>query len=112
MSEILYSVMLKVLNLKRGALMKQTEKIQSYLQEHQIDAAFITTPDNVFYFTGFRSNPHERLLGVAIFKDSAPFIICPKMEIPDAKAAGWDGEIIGHEDTDNAWDILAQKSKV
>ncbi|QUG42347.1 aminopeptidase P family protein [Psychrobacillus sp. INOP01] len=89
--------------------MNQTEKIQSYLQTHQIDAAFITTPDNVFYFTGFRSNPHERLLGVVILKEASPFIICPKMEIPDAKAAGWDGEIIGHQDTENAWDILVQK---
>lgn len=109
MSEILYSDMLIVSNLKRCAIMNQTEKIQSYLQSQQVDAAFITTPDNVFYFTGFKSNPHERLLGVAIFKEAAPFIICPKMEIPDAKAAGWNGEIIGHQDTDNAWDILVQK---
>ena len=86
----------------------QVQKIQNYLQTNNIDAAFITTPDNVFYFTGFRSNPHERLLGVLIFKDAAPFIICPKMEVPDAIAAGWSGDVVGHADTDNAWDILVQ----
>ena len=88
--------------------MNQLEKIQSYLQTNNTDAAFITTPDNVFYFTGFRSNPHERLLGVVIFKDSTPVIICPKMEVPDAKAAGWNYDIVGHQDTENAWDILVQ----
>ncbi|MFF2755189.1 M24 family metallopeptidase [Psychrobacillus sp. NPDC058041] len=88
--------------------MKQVEKIQNYLQSSNIDAAFITTPDNVFYFTGFRSNPHERLLGVLIFKEATPFIICPQMEVPDALAAGWTGDIVGHQDTENAWDILVQ----
>ena len=78
---------------------------------NNIDAAFITSPDNVFYFTGFRSNPHERLLGVVIFKEKTPFIICPKMEIPDALAAGWSGDIVGHQDTENAWDIVAETIK-
>lgn len=88
--------------------MKQVERIQSFLKSNNIDAAFITTPDNVFYFTGFRSNPHERLLGVLIFKDAAPFIICPQMEVPDALATGWTGDIVGHQDTENAWDIVVQ----
>ncbi|GGA36968.1 M24 family metallopeptidase [Psychrobacillus lasiicapitis] len=91
--------------------MNQVKKIQNFLQTNNMEAAFITTPDNVFYFTGFRSNPHERLLGVAIFKDAEPFIICPQMEIPDAKASGWKGQIVGHQDTDNAWDIVVQTMK-
>ena len=33
------------------------------------------------------------------------------MEIPDAKASGWEGEIIGHQDTENAWDIVVQTIK-
>ena len=33
------------------------------------------------------------------------------MEIPDAKAAGWKGEIVGHQDTENAWDIVVQTIK-
>ena len=60
------------------------------------------------YFTlsGFHSNPHERLLGVMVFKDAEPFLICPLMEVPDVKAAGWSYEAVGHEDTDDAWDIV------
>lgn len=91
--------------------MNQVQKIQNFLQTNNLEAAFITTPDNVFYFTGFRSNPHERLLGVVIFKEAEPFIICPQMEIPDAKAAGWKGQIVGHQDTQNAWDIVVQTIK-
>lgn len=86
--------------------MSKIEFIQQYLKEKNIDAAFVTTPDNVFYFSNFASNPHERLLGVMIFKEAEPFLICPKMEVPDALAAGWGFEAVGHADTDNAWDIV------
>lgn len=86
--------------------MNKISNLQNYLKENSIDAAFITNPDNVFYFTGFKSNPHERLLGVMIFSDSEPFLICPQMEIPDAKSAGWNGKVVGHTDTDNAMEVL------
>ncbi|WP_342558774.1 Xaa-Pro peptidase family protein [Metasolibacillus sp. FSL K6-0083] len=89
--------------------MSKIKHLQNYLQQNNIDAAFITTPDNVFYFSNFKSNPHERLLGVVVFKEAAPFLICPQMEVPDAKAAGWAYDVIGHLDTENAWDVLAKK---
>ena len=86
--------------------MSKIKQISTYLSENNLDAAFITTPDNVFYVSGFRSNPHERLLGVVIFKDAEPLMICPKMEVPDAKGAGWPFEVVGHQDTDQPWQLL------
>ena len=88
--------------------MSKQNQLQQYLVENEWDAAFITTPDNVFYFSNFKSDPHERLLGVMVFKNAEPFLICPKMEIPDVVAAGWSYEVIGHEDTENAWDVVAK----
>lgn len=87
--------------------MSKLQQLQTYLKENQIDAAFITTPDNVFYFSNFKSNPHERLLGVMVFQEAEPFLVCPKMEVPDAVNAGWSQEIIGHLDTDNPWNLIA-----
>ncbi|HLG28147.1 MAG TPA: Xaa-Pro peptidase family protein, partial [Paenisporosarcina sp.] len=88
--------------------MSKINQISTYLSENNIDAAFITTPDNVFYVSGFRSNPHERLLGVVIFKDAEPLMICPKMEVPDAKEAGWSFDVVGHQDTDQPWQLLKE----
>ncbi len=88
--------------------MSKLKQLQNHLKENGWDAAFITTPDNVFYFSGFKSEPHERLLGVMVFKDAEPFLICPKMEMPDAVAAGWAFDVVGHEDTENAWDVVAK----
>ncbi|WP_394188415.1 M24 family metallopeptidase [Paenisporosarcina quisquiliarum] len=88
--------------------MSKINQISTYLKEHNIDAAFITTPDNVFYISGFRSNPHERLLGVLVFQDAEPLMILPKMEVPDAKNAGWNFDVVGHQDTDQPWQLLKQ----
>ena len=86
--------------------MSKVSLLSNFLKENNLDAALITTPDNVFYVSGFRSNPHERLLGVMIFQDASPIMICPKMEEPDAKAAGWVADIVGHKDTDNPWQLV------
>lgn len=91
--------------------MSKYEEIKKYLLKNNIDAAFVTTPDNVFYISGFKSDPHERLLGVMIFKSAQPFLICPQMEVPDAIAAGWSYEVIGHQDTEDAMVVLANAIK-
>lgn len=86
--------------------MSKLQEIQHFLQTNDIDAAFITTPDNVFYMSGFQSDPHERLLGVMVFKWAAPFVICPLMEVPDVKAVGWPYDVIGHADTEDPWQMI------
>ena len=38
--------------------MIKTDEIIATLKEKNADAAWITTPLNIFYFTGYRSEPH------------------------------------------------------
>ena len=73
------------------SILKPLEKIQTYLVSQQIDAAFITP--QIMYFTSLDLKVIHMnvLLGVVIFKERTPLIICPKMEVPDALAAGWIG---------------------
>lgn len=85
--------------------------LTKWLKEKNIDSAFITSTENVFYLSGFRSNPHERLLGVAVFQDAEPFLFCPSLDVQDAKASGWDYEIIGCSDTENPWEKLEKNIK-
>jgi Xaa-Pro dipeptidase len=82
------------------------QKISNWMKDTDLQLTFITSPDNVFYLSGFLSEPHERLLGIAIFQNEEPFLICPAMEKEDAKRAGWAGEIVGHSDIDRPWDLI------
>ncbi|MBM7648829.1 Xaa-Pro dipeptidase [Bacillus ectoiniformans] len=83
-------------------------RLMEWMKTKDIQFSFMTTTENVFYLSGFRSDPHERLLGVGVFQDAEPFLVCPKMEMTDAKAAGWDHQIIGYSDIENPWDMIGQ----
>lgn len=92
--------------------MKQRlEKVQTWMKSQDIQVSFITSPENVFYLSGYYCDPHERLLGLAIFQDEDPFLVCPAMEKPAAKKSGWDSEIIGLSDIDNPWNLIQKAMK-
>ncbi|MGV2994748.1 aminopeptidase P family N-terminal domain-containing protein, partial [Streptococcus porcinus] len=44
----------------------KTEEIVNEIRNQDAGAAWITTPLNVFYFSGYLSDPHERLLALLI----------------------------------------------
>ncbi|MFJ8245797.1 M24 family metallopeptidase [Peribacillus asahii] len=83
-------------------------ELQSWLQVNNLDAAFLTAPDTIFYCSGFQSDPHERLLALVIFQNHEPFLVCPQMEVAEAKRAGWTAEIIGYNDIENPWEKMSE----
>ncbi|WP_028400807.1 M24 family metallopeptidase [Ectobacillus panaciterrae] len=87
------------------------ENLMSWLQAQDIEAAFLTSTPNVFYLTGFQCDPHERLLGLFVFQEKEPILICPKMEEGQARSAGWGYEIIGYSDTDSPWTLVSESIK-
>ncbi|CAM3756457.1 M24 family metallopeptidase [Mesobacillus zeae] len=85
---------------------ERIEKLSQWMKEKEVDVCLVTSPENVFYLSGFLSDPHERLLGIAVFQEAEPFLICPAMEKNEAKNAGWNYEIISHSDTDRPWELV------
>jgi Xaa-Pro dipeptidase len=85
---------------------QRLENFQSWMKENEIEVSFVTSSENVFYMSGFYTNPHERLLALVVFQEAEPFLVCPAMEIHDAKNAGWEHEIIGFSDIDNPWEMI------
>lgn len=77
-----------------------------WLQEHQLSFALITSTPNVFYLSGFYSDPHERLLSLLVFSNEEPVLVCPQMEVGQAKRSGWPYSIIGYSDIDNPWKLI------
>lgn len=85
---------------------QKMRKLTDWMTENDIEIIFLTSTESVFYFSGFYSDPHERLLGLALFQDKEPLLICPAMEKEDAKKTGWKADIIGYSDIDNPWELL------
>ncbi|MBY0124076.1 Xaa-Pro peptidase family protein [Bacillus sp. S/N-304-OC-R1] len=85
---------------------KRIQKLSDWMKENNVQVCFVTAPENVFYFSGFLSDPHERLLGLAVFQEEEPFLVCPALDKTDAKNAGWGNEIISYSDIENPWEMI------
>lgn len=80
--------------------------ISTWMKENRVDVSFITSTENVFYLSGFYSDPNERLLALVLFQEEEPILVCPAMEKEEAKRSGWDKEIIGYSDIENPWELI------
>ncbi|EDL65783.1 M24 family metallopeptidase [Bacillus sp. SG-1] len=82
------------------------EKLQSWMKEQNIEAVFINSKENVFYLSNFLTDPHERLMGLFLFKEAEPLFVLPAMEKGQLRNTGWNNEIIGYADHENPWDLI------
>ncbi|SEH48118.1 Xaa-Pro aminopeptidase. Metallo peptidase. MEROPS family M24B [Halobacillus karajensis] len=87
------------------------EQFSQYLKEANVDAAFINSTENFFYLTGFHTDPHERLLGLLVFPETAPVAVLPGMEKGQIRDAGWTHEVIGYADHEDPWKMIADQMR-
>ncbi|GAA0333124.1 Xaa-Pro dipeptidase [Bacillus carboniphilus] len=85
------------------------ESLQNWMGEENIDVSIVTSKYNVFYLSNFYSEPHERLVAYIAIKGQTPFLICPSMEVEDAKKATNNVEIIGYLDTQDSMELLTNE---
>ncbi|MFD1739343.1 M24 family metallopeptidase [Bacillus salitolerans] len=85
---------------------KRLHALVDWMKTEHISASFITSKANVFYLSQFYTDPHERIVGLLIFQNEAPLLVCPNMEKEQVRSAGWEHEIIGYSDTDNPWEFI------
>ena len=43
-------------------------KLQTWMKENEIEVSFLTSSENVFYLSGYYTDPHERLLALVVFQ--------------------------------------------
>jgi len=86
---------------------KQVIALQEYLAQNGLDAAYVSNPTDINYFTGFYSDPVERILALLVFPDRDPFIFAPQLEVEAAKEAGWDKDVFGYLDHENPFALMA-----
>lgn len=89
--------------------MMNIDKLQKWLQDTNNDIAFISNPISIAYFTGYEMEPHERQFALLVFKDAAPFIFVPELNVEEAKASAWNGDVYGYLDHQNPWKIIADQ---
>lgn len=74
--------------------MKHIEEVQEWLANNNLDIAYISDFHNIRYYTGFDSDPIERILALFIFPDKDPFIFAPALEVGSVKESGWEYPVL------------------
>ena len=83
--------------------MTHLEQLITKIKASDADAAWITNPINIYYYTGYKSEPHERLFALLAKSSGECILFCPQLEVEEAKASPFNGNIIGYLDTENPY---------
>ncbi len=82
------------------------EKLHAYMEQEAIEVLLITHPKNVYYFTGFLTEPHERFMALVLIRGEDPFLFVPLLDSEKARAASSINRIYAHSDSENAYEVL------
>ncbi|WP_057769525.1 M24 family metallopeptidase [Lactobacillus selangorensis] len=85
------------------------QALQNWIADENIDVAYISNPTNILYFSGFESDPEERVLALFVFPDQDPFLFTPQLEVEAAKEAGWPYDVYGYLDHEDAFAIIGNE---
>ena len=85
------------------------ESLQKWLQQQQIQLAYLHDPKTIYYFTGFNSEPHERILALFIPDEGIPFLFTPSLDVEDAQKSDWPYPIVGYLDNESPWTIIQKE---
>ena len=61
-------------------------KAQSLMRERGIDAMYLDASTSLYYFTGLRLHPSERLHGAVLPAQGPPIYLCPAFELAKTEA--------------------------
>ncbi|PTG55816.1 peptidase M24 family protein [Staphylococcus chromogenes] len=89
--------------------MTHLEQLITKIKTSNADAAWISNPINIYYYTGYKSEPHERLFALLAKSDGECVLFCPQLEVEEVKASPFTGQIIGYLDTENPYEKYRDK---
>ncbi|WP_127530476.1 M24 family metallopeptidase [Paenibacillus kobensis] len=85
---------------------ERMSRLIGQMAQQSVQTSIITDPKHVYYLSGFRSEPHERLLALIVDADGKSKLLVPELDRAGAEADAAVDAIESHRDTDNAYKIL------
>lgn len=89
---------------------ERLQKLCKLMQKESVDMIYINAGPNLYYFTGTRWSPSERLVGALLLPDETLIYIVPDFEIGTIKDfMGVQGEILAWEEHENVFEVISEK---
>jgi Xaa-Pro dipeptidase len=84
-------------------------ELKQWLVAHHSDLAYITDPGHIAYFSGFTSDPHERILALFIHAEKEPFLFAPALDAEGARQSSFTHDVVGYLDSEDPWAIIKKE---
>lgn len=91
--------------------LEKIHALQRYLQKNNQDWAYLSDPGHIAYFSGYHSEPHERILALFIPATGDPFLFTPALEVQAATESSWKFDVFGYYDNEKPFDLIADLIK-
>ncbi|WP_233275833.1 M24 family metallopeptidase [Salibacterium aidingense] len=87
-------------------------QLKQKLDENNVNLSFITSPVNIYYLTGFYSEPHERLLALVIDRTSEEdSLYVPSLDFEAARENETIHSIIPISDDESPFSVIEQNNQ-
>lgn len=80
----------------------------AWMAREQVDAAFLTSPTTIAHLTGFRAEPMERLMALAVSAGEVAVLVVPGIEEGPAKGAARGVEVLPWKDGEDPYALVAE----
>lgn len=89
--------------------LEKINALKQWMENKEIDLSYVSNPQSIAYFTGYHSDPHERVLGLFIALDQEPFLFTPALEEKAASHSSWAYDVVSYLDTENPWKVIKEE---
>ena len=90
---------------KSTAINTPLDALRGWMANRHLDAIYISRPVSIAYLTGFHANPHERLMGMAISRQSATLIV-PALERQNAVEHASGADVVAWRDGEDPYELV------
>lgn len=85
-------------------------KLIEHLQQENTDIALVMSPTNIYYYTGFHADPHERFMMLAIeVKAARTSLYLPSLDEQAASDVALVDELIPVSDVEDGYELMANR---
>lgn len=86
---------------------KRLTALRKYMDEHKLDVAMITTPKNIFYYTGFHAEPYERFMALIVHQEQdKTYLFVPALDKEMALDHSYVKTVVTVSDEENPYERL------
>ncbi|MBP2100272.1 M24 family metallopeptidase [Enterococcus rivorum] len=82
---------------------EKLNELKQWMAHNKIDLTYISDPGHIAYFSGYKSNPHERVLALFVPLENDPFLFTPALEVESAESSSWKFPVYGYLDSEDPW---------